>query len=59
MIEVRLPSFVLRGLLSGLEAPRWVKQAVMWVADIVLMSLCFVLAANWVKGWSPPYPVGL
>ena len=59
MIEVRLPSMVLRGLLSGLEAPRRVKKAVMWVADVALMSLCFMLAANWIKGWSPPYPIGL
>lgn len=59
MIEVRLPSWVLRALLAGLEAPRRAKQLVMFGADLLLMALCFMLAANWVKGWSPPYPVGL
>ncbi len=59
MIEVRLPSFVLRALLSGLEAPRRVKQVGIFFADLLLMTLSFMLAANWVKGWFPPYPVGL
>jgi FlaA1/EpsC-like NDP-sugar epimerase len=59
VIEVRLPSFVLRALLSGLEAPRRVKQVGIFFADLLLMTLSFMLAANWVKGWFPPYPVGL
>ncbi len=59
MIELRVPSVVLRALLAGLEAPRRVKQAVMFGADLALLAICFMLAANWVKGWSPPYPSGL
>jgi FlaA1/EpsC-like NDP-sugar epimerase len=54
-----MPSVVLRALLAGLEAPRRVKQAVMFGTDLLLLFACFLLAANWVKGWVPPYPPGL
>lgn len=59
MIEVSLPSFLLKALLAGLEAPRRVKQFVMFAADLTLMTMSFILAANWVKNWFPPYPSGL
>lgn len=59
MIELRMPSVVLRALLAGFEAPRRAKQAIMLAADLLMLGLCFMLTANWVKGWSPPYPPGL
>lgn len=54
-----MPSVVLRALLAGFEAPRRAKQAIMLAADLLMLGLCFMLTANWVKGWSPPYPPGL
>ena len=59
MIELRLPAFLLRGALRGLDAPRLIKQFLMFSTDLVLMAVSFILAANWVKGWAPPYPAAL
>ena len=59
MIELRLPAFLLRGAMRGLDAPRPIKQFLMFGTDLVLMAVSFVLAANWVKGWAPPYPAAL
>ena len=59
MVELRLPGFLLRGVLRGLDAPRPIKQLLMFGTDMVLMAVSFMLAANWVKGWTPPYPSAL